>query len=445
VISFRCAWPYSCSSRRTEPGSAANGSPATRPNTDRKAVVSLFTGAGGLDLGLATAGSGEFEFRAWVEFDPDARNTLSANHPSLAGHRAFFSDITAVTPRQLMRAADVGPGETFLLAGGPPCQAFSTAGLRQAVTDSNGRVIRNYFEMVRSLRPRFFLFENVRGLLSAALRHRPLSERLWPQEVPEDLDARLGSVMQRVVLPTFNRMGYEVVYGLLNAADYGTAQVRHRVFVLGSREREFRSGIFRKQTSRPMMPLDLVPPTHHYLAPYTPIQRRRTLSDAIGHLRNDPPPLRDTYTYSPERAAVFARIPPGENWTYVRDHAARFPHGFLEQIMGGAIGSGGGKEGYWRRLSWDRPAPTLTAQPQQLATSLCHPEQHRPLSLPEYAALQDFPPDFVVVGSKSSRYRQIGNAVPVRLAQAIGHTILAVANQGAADVPEVSLIGSATG
>lgn len=392
-------------------------------------VISLFTGAGGLDLGLKKAGNGRFDFRAWVEFDPDCQQTLLANRTAHNKRGTLFADIEQTPPAELMKAAGLQRDETFLLAGGPPCQAFSTAGLRSSVQAPQGRVVNAYFDMVRHIRPRFFLFENVRGLLSAALVHRPLIDRVHPQEVAEDEDSRLGSVMSKLVLPSFSRLGYEVTYGLLCSADYGTAQIRHRVFILGSRDRELQSGRFRKVTSRALTPLDLVPPTHHRLAPYRPIAKWRTLAQAVEHLRGTAVKDEDSYTYSPERAAIFRKIPPGENWKFVRDNPDRYPPGFLSAIMGGAASSGGGKEGFWRRLSWDEPVPTLTAQPQQLASSLCHPEFERPLSIPEYAALQDFPPSHQFVGSKSSRYRQIGNAVPVRMAEAVGRTLLAVAGE----------------
>ena len=390
-------------------------------------AVSLFTGAGGLDLGLTTASRGSIDFRAWVEVDRDAQRTLLTNR--VADPARLFGDITTVSPDELARAARVKKGELFLLAGGPPCQAFSTAGLRQGVNAASGRVVHDYFGLVGALSPRFFLFENVRGLLSAALVHRPLSERKAPQEVPDNEDARLGAVLQRLILPTFKRLGYEVVYGVLNAADYGSAQVRHRVILLGSRDKELRSVVFRKQTSRPMMTLDLVPPTHHRTARYGGIEPWRTLKDGIGHLAGEAPAPVDAYTYSAERSAVFANIPPGENWKYLRAHPD-FGYSYLARWMGtAALASGGGKEGYYRRLSWEQPAPTLTAQPQQLASSLCHPDYERPLSIPEYAALQDFPDGFVFEGSKSSRYRQIGNAVPVRLATAVGAALLGAAGE----------------
>jgi len=398
-------------------------------------VVSLFSGAGGLDLGVHRAGEGKLSLKACVEIDADARATLEENRKLWGGaNTALFSDIHEVQADDLMQRCGLESGETFLLAGGPPCQSFSSAGLRKGV-DGTGDVVRNYFEMVRQLQPRFFVFENVRGLLSAALKHRPLSSRAHPQEIPQDKESRLGSIMDLVILPTFKRLGYEVIYGILNSADYGTAQVRHRVFLIGSRDRELGSGSFRKQTSRPMTPLDLVPPTHHRHAPYEPISNWRTLGDSIGADFFLEPEIQDTYTYSAERAAIFADIPTGKNWTYVRDNPGLFPKGHLAKIMGNGLNSGGGKEGFWRRLAWDRPAPTLTAQPQQLATSLCHPEEDRPLSIPEYAAVQDFPHDYIFVGSKASRYRQIGNAVPIRLAEALSRSILACAGISLARSP----------
>lgn len=389
-------------------------------------VVSLFSGAGGLDLGLHRAAPERVHIRAAVEIDKDARATLEMN--GMAPQGATFSDITNVSPQHVMRAADLSQGELFLLAGGPPCQAFSTAGLRQGV-NGTGSVVHNYFDMVKELRPRFFLFENVRGLLSAALVHRPLVERAHPKERPEDPEAALGSVMAKLIVPTFKRLGYEVVFGVLNSADYGSAQVRHRVIMIGSRDKELGSVSFRKQTSRPMMSLDLVPPTHHKTARYGGILPWRTLKDGIGHLSAVPLDPNDSYGYSDDRAGVFANVPPGENWKYLLRHPD-FGEPYLRRWMGAAaLASTGGKEGYYRRLSWDLPAPTITAQPQQLASSLCHPDFERPLSIPEYAALQDFPDDFQFSGSKASRYRQIGNAVPVRLGEAVGRAVLGIAGE----------------
>ncbi len=171
---------------------------------------------------------------------------------------------------------------------------------------------------------------------------------------------------------------------------------------------------------------DLLPPTHHQFAPYPPISPWRDLRDAIEGLPEPTP--EETYTYSEERKKVWKRIPPGCYWTYIRDNPKEFPEG-LETLLKGAYASGGGRVGFWRRLSWDKPAPTLPTQPQHMATGLCHPEVERPLSILEYAALQDFPKDYKFAGTKQSKYLQIGNAVPVRLGRALGNLLIAVANR----------------
>lgn len=396
---------------------------------DTLPAISLFSGAGGLDFGLSQAGCGAIEYRAWVEKDPVCRETLALNYPG--SRNAIFGDITHTDPKQLLRTAGLEMGEAFLVAGGPPCQAFSTAGLRRSIHESRGQVADHYFDAIRKIRPRFFVFENVRGLLSVAIKHRKYADRIAsekanPGEPDLEDDQRLGSVFEQIFWPKMKSLGYEVVFGLINAADYGTAQVRHRFVFLGSRDNEFGSGTFRKTTGQSMTLQDLLPPTHHQFAPYSPIKPWRVLRDAIEDLPEPSPD--ETFTYSDDRRNVWARIPPGCYWTYIRDNPKIFPEG-LESLLKGAFKSGGGKVGFWRRLSWDRPAPTLPTQPQHFATGLCHPEIDRPLSVHEYAALQDFPDDYMFAGTKASKYLQIGNAVPVRLGQALGNLLISVASR----------------
>lgn len=407
-------------------------------------AVSLFSGAGGLDLGLEAAGAGQIKFCSWVEKNEDCQSTLKRNFPHV--EQALFGDIATISPKEVLAKAGLDREEAFLVAGGPPCQAFSTAGLRKSVNEFRGSVVAHYFDIIRVLRPRFFVFENVRGLLSVALSHRNYVERIesekrHPGEPGLPDDQRLGSVFQQIVLKELSRLGYEVVYGLINASDYGTAQVRHRVLILGSRDREFGSGRFRKMTGQRMTALDLLPPTHHQFAPYPPIQPWRTLRDAIGHLATAHLSPDDFVAYSDARQTIWRRIPPGAYWTFIRDHPELFPEG-LASALKGALLSGGGKVGFWRRLSWKRPAPTLPTQPQHLATGLCHPDFERPLSIPEYAALQDFPPDYEFAGNKISKYEQIGNAVPVRVGKGIGNFLLAVANNQVANNCEDDVEGA---
>jgi len=400
----------------------------------KRIAISLFSGAGGLDIGLARSDS-RLEFHSWVESDTDCLDTLQANNPD-SGSDAFHRDIRFITGKHLLAQCRIEKGEAFVVAGGPPCQAFSTAGLRQSINEERGTLVDNYFSIIKTVRPRFFVFENVRGLLSVAIKHSSYAERIEREKLGLDVkrpeEEKLGSVFNLVVLPRLKKLGYEIVYGLVNAADYGSPQVRHRLVILGSRDNEFGSGKFRKITGQRLTVQDLMPPTHHSLAPYPPIRKWRTLKDSIWDLRESPPRDEDCFTYSKERQAVWWRIPPGAYWTYIRDNPSIFPEG-LEQLMGGGYRSGGGKVGFWRRLSWNKPAPTLPTQPQHLATGLCHPDFERPLSVLEYMRLQGFPDNYIISGPKASRYKQIGNAVPVELGEAIGRVLNAIADRASAE------------
>ncbi|WP_205664670.1 DNA cytosine methyltransferase [Ammonifex thiophilus] len=377
-------------------------------------VVSLFTGAGGLDLGMERAG---FETRVAVEVAPYCQETLALNRargywPHL---RAVFGDIREVRPAELLRAAGLAPGEAFLVTGGPPCQAFSTAGKRLSVQDPRGGLLFSYIEVVRAVRPRFFVFENVRGILSAAIRHRPLAER-GDKSRPLAPEEELGSLLRRVVLPLLREgLGYEVVYGVLNAADYGVPQDRQRVFFIGSRDWELGSSGYLEHGAE--MPIALLFPPTHSRDGSGGLPRWRTLADALEGLEDREP---EYIPYSPARAAVFALVPPGCNWRYLRD---RYGEEFAQRVLGGAYRSSGGRVGFWRRLAWDRPCPTLVANPVQKGTGLCHPEETRPLSVREYARVQQFPDDYVFAGTTAQKYTQIGNAVPVGLAEYLGRRL----------------------
>ncbi|MFB9990684.1 DNA cytosine methyltransferase [Deinococcus oregonensis] len=354
--------------------------------------ISLFSGAMGLDLGLEAAG---FRTLAAVELDRAARETIRLNAPP---QLALFSDVQQVTAEDLLAATGLRRGEVTLVSGGPPCQPFSTAGRREALNDPRGSLFRDFLRLVDGLQPRFFVMENVRGLLSATLKHRPIAERgsvlTSPALTPEE---QRGSAFE-VILSEFRRIGYSFEYGLLNAADYGTPQTRERVVILGSRDGEA---------------LSLPAPTHSRGGLNLP--DRLTLRDGL-HDLHDPEPR--FQPYSEARLKFLRLVPEGGNWRSL-------PPELLPEAMGGAYHSGGGKVGFYRRLSWDRPAPTVTTSPAQKATDMCHPSQNRPLSVREVARLQGFPDTWQFCGSLSDQYRQIGNAVPTQLGRAIGLTLMA--------------------
>ena len=377
--------------------------------------ISLFTGAGGLDLGVERSG---FTTLVAVERNRHAQNTLCSNRQHFRYPRfTLFGDAYAVSGADLLAAASVRRGELDLLSGGAPCQSFSTAGRRRSGSDPNGGLIERFLELVGEVQPRFFLLENVRGIFSAALRHRPLDER-GSEYPPLDPDEELGSFLDLFVKPFISdRLGYDLSTGLLNSADYGVPQVRQRAIFIGSRDHELRK-------DGEALPVNQLVRRTHTKERYGSLQTWRSLGNALDGLQTDES---EGTMYSPARAEILDKIPPGENWRFLRDE---FGEEYLKSVMGGAYESAGGKVGFWRRLSFSNPCPTLPASPTQKATSLCHPAETRPLNVSEYARVQQFPDGYTFAGPISAKYAQMGNAVPVGLAQAVGNAIAAACRRG---------------
>lgn len=354
-------------------------------------VISLFSGAMGLDIGLEKAG---LNVVIGQDFDESCVKTMRAN-----GHNVLGGDIREIDPRKFLELTGLSIGEPFLICGGPPCQPFSTAGKRLGINDPRGSLFMDFIRMIDYIRPRFFVMENVKGIMSAPLKHVPLAER-----DENDPDQRLGTVLD-VILSEFDKLGYKTVYGVLDAVNYGVPQFRERFVLIGSRDNE---GIF--------LPI----PTHFQMHQDKAYQWK-TVRDAIADLEFD---NGECATLSEERLKFLKMVPEGGNW---RD----LPKDIIPIAMGGAYKSGGGKVGFYRRLSYDQPSPTVVTSPVQKATMMCHPTQDRPLSIKEYARIQQFPDGWVFVGTTAAKYRQIGNAVPVGLAEAIGKAVCAVADGNA--------------
>ena len=197
-------------------------------------------------------------------------------------------------------------------------------------------------------------------------------------------------------------MGYSTISGVVDAVNYGAPQFRERMIIVGSRDNE---------------PVFLPAPTH-FSVHQDSAHRWNTLRTAIEDLESDPGP---SVAFSPRLLEVLKLVPEGGNWRSL-------PPAIAEEAMGGAWASGGGKVGFFRRLSYSQPSPTLVTSPTQKATMLAHPTQDRPLSVREYARIQGFPDNWIFSGSLASQYKQIGNAVPVPLGRAIGQMLVSVAN-----------------
>ena len=351
-------------------------------------VISLFSGAMGLDLGLIKSG---LNVVIGQDFDAACVATMQANN-----HNVIGGDIRKIEAQALLDITGLKREQPFLICGGPPCQPFSTAGKRLGINDPRGSLFMDFIRMIDYIRPRFFVMENVKGLMSAPLKHLPQEEK-----DDNDPEQKLGTVLA-VVLSEFRKLGYKTVYGLLDAVNYGVPQFRERFILIGSRDGE---NIF--------LPI----PTHFQMH-QEEAYRWRTLENTIKDLEDN---CGDCLSFGEERTRYLRLVPEGGNW---RD----LPKNVIEQAMGGAYNSGGGKVGFYRRLSYKQPAPTLTTSPIQKATMLCHPVKDRPLSIREYARIQQFPDDWTITGRLSDQYRQIGNAVPVGLATAIGKAIQATAD-----------------
>lgn len=360
-----------------------------------KKIISLFSGALGLDLGLEAEG---LKIAIAIEKNKTAVETIELNRSdSLVVIDEPIEDVRAA---DILTKAKLRRGETFVLTGGPCCQSFSTAGRRASLGDeSRGLLFREFKRIVAETRPRFFVMENVKGMLSAAVRHRPLNEREsgFPPLAKDEL---YGSAFE-AICRELATLDYYIVYGLVNCADYGVPQKRHRLILIGSRDGE---EVFIPKA------------THSETNGKLPWA---TLRDCIGTLRQGRP----QFTPFSEAQLKYLRwLRAGQNW---RDLPARLQ----KDALGAAYLSWGGRSGFSRRLSWDKPAPTLTTDPNGRATMLCHPDKLRPLTVREYARIQQFPDDWKFAGSIPQRYMQIGNAVPLGLGRVIGKMLKYVASR----------------
>ena len=327
--------------------------------------------------------------------DLDCADTL-ALHNELREHPSEVrpAPIEDVSPADLRRDLGMKRGELSLIAGGPPCQPFTTSGLRRALLDHRASsLFPAYLAFVEEFLPHALLVENVDGILSAALRHRPLAQR-GRGHPPLHLDEMKGSFLRWLVSQLVG-LGYSVSWGVIETADHGVPQLRQRAILIAIQGEE---------------PCYL--PEPRYGGPGLPPYR--TIRDALADIAAIGP----VQPLSERKSQVYAQIPPGGNWRDLSDDMQR-------ATMGAAYHAEGGKSGWWRRLSWDAPAPTILGMPDHSSTALIHPDEIRCLSVNECAAIQTFPLGTRFAGSPRSQYQQIGNAVPPLLGARLGEHLAA--------------------
>ena len=349
-------------------------------------ALSFFSGAMGLDIGLEKAG---IDVILACESEKFIRDTIKLNRPKIK----VLEDINKYSAADIRREAGLRSKEKIdLIVGGPPCQAFSTAGKRLSINENRGVVFLKYLELIKELNPTYFVIENVRGLLSVPLKHVPHDERKGKLKTIEEKGGTL-----RYILNYLNDIGYKTSFNLYNSANFGTPQVRERVIIIGNKKEK----------------LPYLSPTHseheeHGLKPWN------TFKSAIKGLHN----IKHDHVNFPEsRLKYYRKLKEGQNWK-------NLPVKLQKEALGNSYYSGGGKTGFLRRLGWNKPSPTLVTDPMMPATDLAHPVEDRPLSIQEYKRIQEFPDDWKLSGSIRNQYKQIGNAVPVSLGKAIGKLIV---------------------
>lgn len=350
--------------------------------------LSFFSGCLGLDIGFEQAGMCP---RLYCEFDPVTRQTITQNRPNIP----LINDILDYSAEQILESADINRGDVDVIVGGPPCQAFSTAGKRESFQDPRGNVFLHFISIISEIRPKYFVIENVRGLLSAALKHRPLAERGadYPPLSKEELP---GGALSHVI-NSLEQCGYKISFNLYNTANYGVAQKRERLIIIGCLEGR----------------VPYITPTHSEDGSFG-LLRWRTFSDAASDLTSG---AHEYVKFSEKRKRFYQHLTGGQNWRDLPLHLVR-------EAMGKSYEAGGGKTGFYRRIAWDEPSPTLVTHPAMPATDLCHPDIIRPLSVEEYKRLQNFPDDYLLSGTTLQKYKQLGNAVPVCFAQKIAEHLM---------------------
>ena len=332
--------------------------------------IEVCAGGGGLSSGLIKSG---FSPILLNDNNRDCCKTLQHNHPD--------TNIVCDSMDNIDYSQYVG--KVDLLTGGVPCQSFSQAGLRKGLDDPRGDLMIKFIDILHLIKPKLFMIENVKGLLT----HDE------------------GKTILKIIAAfgAFAAFGasetdlYNISYKCLDASKYGVPQKRERVFIVGVRKDivipfEFPSGSSGSSGS----------------------ETKKVLKDVLLDV-----PHSDGAKYKEEKIRLFKMIPQGGCWV-------NLPEALQKEYLGNSYYSGGGKRGILYRLSMEKPSLTLLCTPSQKQTERCHPLEERPLTIREYARIQTFDDNYEFIGSLTSQYKQIGNAVPVELARHMGTALMNV-------------------
>jgi len=356
-------------------------------------VVDLFAGCGGLSLGFIKAG---YKIEKAIEFDPIIANTYQKNHPYV---QVIVDDI-----KNIDKSGAFSFGDADVIIGGPPCQGFSMAGARIRngfIDDPRNYLFKHYFNVVKAVKPKVFVMENVKGMLT--MQNGKIFEEI--QNTFSNAELLGGSP-------------YHLYHQIVKAVDFGIPQKRERLIIIGT---TLENIDFEKLWDKTKEEMKIEIPSYFDSV---------SVQDAIGNLSTvsvdgyipNPSPQTEYERYLSCDAETIAnhiqskhsvtavermkQIDSGENYTVLNEQ--------INSVHSGSYG----------RLCWDEQASTITTRFDTPAGGrFIHPKENRTLTPREAARLQSFPDDFVFFGDKRSISRQIGNAVPPKVSYFLARLI----------------------
>lgn len=343
-------------------------------------VIDLFAGVGGLSLGFEKKG---FDVVLANEYDASIATSYIANHKNT---KMIVGDITSLDLEDTFGKL---AGTIDVVIGGPPCQGFSQKGQRKTIHDERNYLFKYYVSVVELVNPKYFVMENVPNLLTAE-----------------------GGYFRREIEELFNKLGYSLEYGVLNASDYGVPQNRRRAVIIGKLDGD---------------------------APKLPVPKRNkvTIWDAISdlaYLESGEGSEEQEYKYPAE--SDYEKILRKDSSKLFNHRATKHSPLALERLA--LIPPNAGREvlpeehltksiysGTWTRMKKDEISVTITTRFDTPSSGkFTHPFLNRAITVREAARIQSFPDDFHFVGNKGSQMKQVGNAVPPLLAAAIAEVIM---------------------
>lgn len=362
---------------------------------EKPTAIELFSGAGGLSVGLEQAG---FKVVIANEIESDFANTFKFNHPE---SKMICGDIHDIDFKSEMKS--IGLSGVTLVSGGPPCQGFSTVGAKNEKDERNS-LFYEYLRAVREVNPKYVIFENVAGF-----------KRMYAGTAFDVLIKELG------------KLGYMTNSSILEASDYGLPQVRQRTIVVG-----WKKGL---------QEVALPEATHSFGDDIFAVQQKLVLMDAISDL----PELQsddvcNEYRCKPKneyqkkmrgRTKELTEHSSSNYGKKMKEILSLIPEGGTVHDLPERLRPKKYFGNTYARLLPDKPAPTITRNFGTPSSSRCvHPFQNRALSTREGARLQGFPDDYVFLGGKTSKNLQIGNAVPPVFGYVIAKQIISSLNGG---------------